>query len=390
MRTSLVFSPAALDAVAVAVVAVIGEVEVLALDSADNRPLLAVLVLPVAVSLWWRRRASFASLVAVGVGAAAFGGLATSQGGGDALFTSVAIVVACYSVAAYATLPPAAVGVGLLFAFFTVGAVLDNVRQPGIRSYSDLIYIGLLFGSTWGVGRLVRSWRHQAAILEQRTIELEQAQQWRAQVAVAEERTRIARELHDVIAHSVSVMVVQAGAAEQMLDVDPDRARQSLVTIQDSGRQAVLELRRLLGILRADEAASLSPQPSLRHLDGLAGQVRDAGLPVAVIVEGSLDELPCGVDLAAYRIVQEALTNTLKHAGPATATVVLRSSAGTLDIDIVDDGQASLDVTTVGTGNGLAGMRERVSLYGGMFDAGPCPHGGFRVHARLPLGGGSA
>ena len=138
-----------------------------------------------------------------------------------------------------------------------------------------------------------------------------------------------------------------------------------------------------------DEEASLSPQPSLRHLDGLAGQVRDAGLPVAVLIEGALDELPSGVDLAAYRIVQEALTNTLKPAGPATATVVLRYSADTLDIDVVDDGQVPLDVTPDGTGNGLIGMRDRVSLYGGEFDAGPRPHGGFRVHARLPLGGRS-
>ena len=389
MRTCRVFSPAALDALAVAAVAMIGEVEVLALDAADNKPLLAALVLPVAAPLWWRRRSPFASLIAVGVGAATYEGFATAQGGADALFTSVAVVVARYSLAAYATLPTAAVGVSILFAFYTVGAVLDNVREPGIRPYTDLVYIALLFASTWGVGRIIRSWRHQAGILEQRTTELEQAQQWRAQAAVAEERTRIARELHDVIAHSVSVMVIQAGAAEQMLDVDPERARQPLVTIQDSGRQAVLELRRLLGILRPDEEASLSPQPSLRHLDGLAGQVRDAGLPVAVLIEGALNELPSGVDLAAYRIVQEALTNTLKPAGPATATVVLRYSADTLDIDVVDDGQVPLDVTPDGTGNGLIGMRDRVSLYGGEFDAGPRPHGGFRVHARLPLGGRS-
>ena len=390
MRTRLAFSPAVLDSVAVAAVAVIGEGEVLALDSADNKALLAVLVLPVAAPLWWRRRAPLASLVAVGVGAAIYEGLASSQGGADALFTSVAVVVACYSLAAYATLLPAVVGVSMLFAFYCVGAVVDNVREPGTRPYTDLVYIGLLFGSTWGVGRLIRSWRHQARTLEQRTAELEEAQEWRAQAAVAEERTRIARELHDVIAHSVSVMVVQAGAAEQMLDVDPERARQPLVTIQDSGRQAVLELRRLLGILRADdEEAALSPQPSLRQLEILAGQVRDAGVPVAVVIEGTPHELPAGVDLAAYRIVQEALTNTLKHAGPASATVALHYSPDTLDIDVVDDGQARLDVKPGGTGHGVAGMRDRVRLYGGDFDAGPCPRGGFRVHARLPVDGHS-
>jgi len=389
MRTRLAFSPAALDVLAVAMLAVIGELEVLALDSADSKPLLAALALLVAAPLWWRRRAPLASLFAVGVAAATFEGLATSQGGGDALFTSMAVVIACYSLAAHAPLWPAAVGGVAVFAFYAVGAVLDNVREPGSRSYSDLVYVGLLFGATWGVGRLIRNWRQQAHTLVHRTAELEQAQQWRAQVAVAEERTRIARELHDVIAHSVSVMVIQAGAAEQMLDVDPERARQPLVTIQDSGRQAVLELRRLLGILRAGEEASLSPQPSLRHLDTLAGQVRDAGLPVALRVEGAPYGLSPGVDLAAYRIVQEALTNTLKHAGPACASVVVRYGVDNLVIDVVDDGQAPLDVTPVGTGSGLGGMRDRVALYGGDFDAGPRPRGGFAVHARLPLGGGS-
>ena len=389
MRTRLALAPSVVDVLAVATVAVIGEVEVLGLDAADNRALLPVLVLLVAAPLWWRRLAPLASLVLVGVGAAMYSELATSQGGADALFTTVAVVVACFSVAAYATLLPAAVGGVMVFAFYAVGAVLDNRREQGIRAYSDLVYVGLSFGATWGVGRLIRSWRHQAATLVQRTAELEQAQHWQAQAAVAEERNRIARELHDVIAHSVSVMVVHAGAAEQMLDVDPERAREPLATIQTSGRQAVLELRRLLGILRADEEASLSPQPSVRHLDALACQVRDAGVAVELHIEGSPRELAPGVDLAAYRIVQEALTNTLKHAGPATATVVLRYSMDTLDIDVIDDGQAPPEVTPVGTGNGLAGIRDRVCLYGGQFDAGPCPDRGFRVHAQLPLDGQS-
>jgi len=388
VRTRPAISPAACDALAVAAVVVIGEAEVLGLDSTENKAFLAVLMLLVGVPLWWRRRYPLASLVAVGVAASVFEEVATNGGGGDALSTSIAVVIACYSLAAYAPLRPAVVGGLGIFAFYAVGAVIDNVRDPGIRSYSDLIYIALLFGGTWGVGRLVRSWRQQAHTLELRTAELEQAQQGLAQMAVAEERNRIARELHDVIAHTVSVMVVQAGAAEQMLDVDPERARQPLVTIQDSGRQAVLELRWLLGVLRAGEEVSLSPQPSLRHLDSLAGQVRDAGLPVALRVEGSPRELPPGVDLAAYRIVQEALTNIRKHAGPANASVVVRYNADNLDIDVVDDGQTPLD-NTPGTGSGLRGMRDRVALYGGEFDAGPCPRGGYAVHARLPLARGS-
>jgi signal transduction histidine kinase len=377
MRRRLAFL---VDVVAVAAVAAAGEIEVLTSD-ATRKLLLAMLVLVVAVPLLWRRRAPFAALLAMGVGAALCG---TTGSGNDWLFTSMAVVLACYSVAAYASLPTAVLGVGLLFAYYAVGAVLDNLRQPGTRSYSDLLYVGMLFGGTWGLGRLVRSWRQQARTLAQRTAELERVQEWRAQAAAAQERTRIARELHDVIAHSVSVMVVQAGAAEQMLDRDLERARESLATIQDSGQQAVVELRRMVGLLRDDEELSLAPQPSLRHLDTLANQTREAGLPVEVRIEGFPHELNPGLDLAAYRIVQEALTNTLKHAGPATtACVVVNYGSHALDIDVVDNGTKCPDVGPV-LGNGLVGMRERVALYGGELTAGPRPEGGFAVHARLP------
>jgi signal transduction histidine kinase len=370
------------DVVAVAVVVTAGEIEVLTSD-VTRKPLLAVLVLAVAAPLMWRRRAPFAALVAVGVAAALCG---TTGSDSDWLFTTMAVVLACYSVAAYASLPTAALGGGLLFAYYVVGAVEDNRRQPGTRTYSDLLYVGLLFGGTWGLGRLVRSWRQQARALSQRTAELERAQEWRAQAAAAEERTRIARELHDVIAHSVSVMVVQAGAAEQMLDRDPERTREALATIQDSGQQAVMELRRMVGLLRGGEEASLSPQPSLRHLDALARQTRDAGLPVDIRIDGLPRELNPGLDLAAYRIVQEALTNTLKHAGPATASVVVHYGNDALDITVVDNGTKH-PVAQLTHGNGLVGMRERVALYGGQLTVGPRPDGGFAVQARLPTAG---
>jgi signal transduction histidine kinase len=205
-----------------------------------------------------------------------------------------------------------------------------------------------------------------------------------AREAVAEERARIAREMHDSVAHSVSVMVLQAGAAEQVLAVSPDRARESLQTIQDIGREAIVELRRMLGLLRDPvEDASLAPQPSVGRLDTLFGQVRAAGLPVELTIEGQPRRLPPGVDRSAYRIVQEGLTNALKHAGPAHASVTLRYGDRALELEVLDDGRGATDAN--GGGFGLIGMRERAALYGGELDAGARPGGGYALRARLPL-----
>jgi signal transduction histidine kinase len=383
MRAGLPSASWALDALAVTLVVVIGEIEVWTVDRLEMRPLWAVLVALVAAPLVWRRRFPLGSLLAVGLVTTLYGSQPAAE---DALFTTVALVIAVYSLGAYGSWSHGLIGVGILFAFYTVGAVVDNVREPGTRGYTDLLYVWFLFGGTWVLGRLIGSWRRQALVLAERTEELERAQAWQAEAAAAEERTRIARELHDVIAHTVSVMVVQAGAAEQLLDADPERARESLVTIQDSGQQAVVELRHLLGILRSGEQASLTPQPSLRNLDELARQARAGGLPVEIKVEGAPRALAPGVDLAAYRIVQEALTNTLRHAAASRADVFVRYRPDAIDIDVTDDGRPARDTRT-GTGHGLVGMRERVAIYGGDFDAGPRPEGGFAVHARLPVGG---
>jgi signal transduction histidine kinase len=203
-------------------------------------------------------------------------------------------------------------------------------------------------------------------------------------VAVAEERLRIARELHDVVAHAISVIVLQARGGRRSLAMDPDETRQTLDTIEATGSEALAEMRRLLGMLRRDdEEIALAPQPSLRHLDSLASQVREAGLPVEVSIEGEPVELSPGVDVSAYRIVQEALTNALKHAGPATARVIVRYGDHDLELEIADTG---VGANAGGEeGHGLAGMRERVSLYGGNIDSGPRDGGGFAVKARLPL-----
>jgi signal transduction histidine kinase len=206
--------------------------------------------------------------------------------------------------------------------------------------------------------------------------------------AIGEEQARLARELHDVIAHSVSVIVVQAAAADDVFDEHPDQARTALRSIEAAGRDALAELRRLLAAVRPGaDAQPLSPHPVLDRLPELAGRLRAAGLDVTVRREGAVGAvpLPAGVDLSAYRIVQEALTNTLRHAGASHAEVTVRSAGGVLELDVLDDGRADVARAADGAGRGIAGMRERAAMLGGTLEAGPRPGGGFRVHARLPL-----
>jgi signal transduction histidine kinase len=224
----------------------------------------------------------------------------------------------------------------------------------------------------------------RAAELQDRTDRLEREREAREQAAVAEERRRIARELHDVISHSVTVMTVQAGAARMLLAEEPERAREPIVSVEETGRQALADIRHLLGILRPREGElALSPQPGLAHLDALLGQTRDAGLPVELTVEGERQAIPPGVDLAAYRIVQEALTNTRRHAGPGRAFVALRYRPEALELAVTNDGRVR--ARGAEGGHGLVGMRERTALYGGDLEAGPRPEGGYEVRARLPL-----
>jgi signal transduction histidine kinase len=207
-----------------------------------------------------------------------------------------------------------------------------------------------------------------------------------ARDAVAEERARIARELHDLVAHNVSVMVVQAGAERHALPPDQQSTRDTLSSIEQSGRQALADARRLLGVLRrGDQHEELEPQPGVARLGELVEQTQRAGLAVSLDVEGEPVSLPGGVDLCVYRIVQESLTNALKHAGPAHARVKLRYGRGALDVEVSDDGPGAPHPNGDGAGHGLIGMRERVALYGGRLETGPRPEGGFAVHAHLPL-----
>ncbi|MFB8776578.1 sensor histidine kinase [Streptomyces broussonetiae] len=250
------------------------------------------------------------------------------------------------------------------------------------------------FALAWVLGDSIRTRRAYFAQLEERAARLEREREAQAKVAVAAERARIARELHDVVAHNVSVMVVQADGAAYVLDAAPDQAKKALETISSTGRQALAEMRRLLGVLRTgehQESGEYVPQPDVQQIEDLVEQCRGAGLPVDFKIEGTPRPLPSGVELTAYRIVQEALTNTRKHGGPnAGASVRLVYFDDGLGLLVEDDGKGAPhelyeDGGADGSGHGLIGMRERVGMVGGTLDAGPRPGGGFRISALLPL-----
>jgi signal transduction histidine kinase len=301
----------------------------------------------------------------------------------ETAFVIGVLMVSMYSVAAYAELTSALLGLGGLLTLFVVGTI------AGGDSVEDLVFVSIICGGVWATGRMVRGRRQLAAVLADKNVLLEQEQEARALQAAAEERARIARELHDVVAHSVSVIVVQAGAERRALGDERADTREVLEAIEQTGRQALTEMRRLLGMLRKDDdELALAPQPSLEHLDLLVSQIRDAGLPVGLEVEGTPAPLPAGVDLSAYRIVQEALTNALKHAGPARARVRVRYRRDDVELEILDDGAGGEPVAANGDGSGghgLVGMRERVTLFGGDLAAGQRSDGGYAVKARLPI-----
>jgi signal transduction histidine kinase len=270
-----------------------------------------------------------------------------------------------------------------------VAAVAAGIAvEFGRGSYTELPIPGflapfLLIGSAFLAGRVIANRQLLINQQRERANQLERERDAAIKAATEAERSHIARELHDVIAHSVGVMVVQAGAARHVLTEKPDAARESLLAVEASGHAAMAELRRLLGLLHDNgDPAPLSPQAGLDRLDSLVANVREAGLPVELRVEGESRPLPPGVDVAAYRIVQEALTNALKYAGGAPTRAVVRYSDDAIDIEVVDEGQLRTPVD--GIGRGLTGMRERVALFGGTIDAGRRDGTGYAVHAHLP------
>lgn len=290
------------------------------------------------------------------------------------------VAVAIYTVAAYCERR-----VAIRAAIAALVAVLPlylatNGNKPG-SAIPTLVFLA----AAWILGDNLRTRRAYLRELEEKAERLERERAESDQRAAAEEQARIARELHDVIAHNVSVMVLQAAGGLEVFDAEPARARDALASIESTGRDALAELRRLLGVARAGEdGASIVPQPGLSGLEPLVDQVRAAGLTVELVFEGERGDVPAGVELSAYRVVQEALTNTLRHAFAKRAWVFVRRTEHELEVEVLDDGAAPSRLSS-GDGRGLVGMRERVGLFGGGLEAGPRPEGGFRILARFPL-----
>ncbi len=343
------------------------------------KPLSSVLMLLLTVPLAWRRRYPLAVAACNGFGRAAqaiaTGTWVASTG---ILF---ATIVALYSAGAYGQGRRAWLGLACVLAGLLIANAYDIPATETDLWNGLFFYLLALF--VFAAGLYVRGRRRTAQLeLETERLERERAEQAHA---VAEERARIARELHDIVAHSVSATVLQAEAADEVLTHSPDRARQSLDKIKHTGREALGELRLLLGIMRNEnEGQRIAPQPRVADLERLVEEAQAEDLAVTLTIEGERRELPPGIDLSAYRIVQEALTNVRKHAGrPANASVVVRYAETTLELEIVDDGQGPR--AQDGHGQGLIGMHERVLLFGGDLHAGPGAVGGFVVRARFPL-----
>jgi signal transduction histidine kinase len=323
------------------------------------------------VPLAWRRRAPLV-VVALVMGAFAAQSLILDPAPTPDI-ELVPALIAVYSVAAHGEGWAPFVGGGL--------SILAGLIWLGI---DDFLLPTVMFGGAWIAGRLVQKRQLYAQAFAERARVLELEREVNVRVAAAEERVRLARELHDAVGHSVSVMVVQAGAERLALGEERPATREALLAIERTGREALAEMSRLLGILRKDgEGLALAPRPSLAQVEALVATVRDTGLEVELRVEGDETSLPPAVDVSAYRIVQEALTNVVKHAGPARASVVVRYGGRAVEVQVTDDGRAAPNGD--GPGYGLAGMRERVELHGGTFEARRREEGGFIVKATLPV-----
>jgi signal transduction histidine kinase len=267
---------------------------------------------------------------------------------------------------------------------FGIGVNAIVAHNDPRSSAGGFVISSIFFSIGWGIGFALSRKYWEAEQAKERAVRAEQERVERARLAVAEERTRIARELHDVVGHSVSVMTVQASAARRLLRPHQQQEREALMVVEQTGREALAEMRKMVGVLRRpEEAPALAPQPSLEHLDKLIAHTRERGLPVELRIEGTPTQLPPGVDLTAYRLVQEGLTNAIKHAQADHAEVVVRYANSAVELTVSDDGAGGGDAES--GGQGLVGMRERVAVYGGELQAGPLVGGGFRLRARLPL-----
>lgn len=368
-----------LDRIAALVFVVQGQLEVWLAPTPGPKWLVAPATLVAALSIAVRRRWPVATLAVLsGVTSVLFVALEHHP---NTLAAAVSYFCALYAVAVWTDTRHFVAGYAVLLSAGIVTALGPYGAYQGAVLFTVVSGIAMFLTRSAIRGRELVAEAHAA-----RAELLEREQELRAHTAVADERARIARELHDLVAHNVSVMVIQAGAERHALGDEQASTREVLASIEQAGRQALGEARRLLSMLRPDErAGELEPQPGVEQIDLLLSQIERAGMPVALATEGEPVALPAGVDLCAYRIVQESLTNALKHAGPACAEVLLRYEPRSLEIAVRDDGRGLTTFRGDGSGHGLIGMRERVTLYGGRLQTGPRAGGGFEVHARLPL-----
>jgi signal transduction histidine kinase len=368
---------------------VVAEVELAFLDGLEHRPVAVVAAPFITLPVRWRRRAPFAAAT-VAVLAFAVQTAAGVSDNGQTVPTLV-LVLTSFGLGRHGSRASAVAGTVTIAGIGAVAVALTPDDAP-----SDYVFVLLLVVGAVAAGVALRLRTHEAASQAHRAVLAEEASREGVRDAIETERRRIARELHDVVAHAISMMVLQAGAAEAVLADDPARARDPLRTIQDQGRAALVDMHHLLGVLRRPpDAPGLDPSPTLADLPALADQFRAAGLPVVLELDVDAARIPPSVEVSIHRVVREALTNVLRHAGRATAYVRLATGAGAVELEVRDDGRddgrdggrraADGRAGVDGPGFGLVGMRERVALFGGEMSAGPHPDGGFVIRARLPL-----
>lgn len=372
--------------IAVAAVLLTGSLIDIWFDSSTRHPLVATVVavtvaISVAVRRRWLLRVLPAAVAAIALKLALYG--VHGQSGPSGIEGSLMGLLVFYGAGAYLRGFRALLGLlaGLTItsigAFAVSGGVLANLV------WDDLVIATL----PWFIGRTVQERGARGAAARERAERLDSEHEMHTRVAALAERARLAREIHDVVAHSVSVMVIQAGGARTVMDAEPERAEEALLSVERAGREALAEMRRLLGMLGDGERMrELAPQPGLEDLDELIERTRSAGLATSISVSGEPVTVPPGLSLCAYRVVQEALTNTIKHAHAARAEVSVRWHGDALELEVADDGRGSGPRGELASGgHGIIGMRERAALHGGAIEAGPLPTGGFAVRARIPL-----
>jgi signal transduction histidine kinase len=367
LRLRQVSAPTADAALAAAVVA-LGQLEVWANARIEPKPAAAASELVLGVALAWRRRFPLATLTVVA--AAATTEAVARVPLQEPVVPLLAFVIAVYSLVTYAPRERAGAGAAITV---TAVAVQTASQHKGIGNF---VFALIFLVGAWIAGRTIHTRTARAD-------QLEREQQQLALAAAEEERRRIARELHDIVSHSLGVLVLQAGAAEQVLERDPARAREVLQSIRATGQEAIGEIATLLALVGSEPEHSRQPQPTLADLERLLATTREAGLPVELEIAGHRRELAAPLELSAYRIVQEGLTNALKHAGATNARVTLRYYERELELEVSDDGAGAANGH--GSRRGLAGIGERVAVFGGHFEAGPRPEGGWMLRASLPL-----